>query len=163
MVISRDIQGAFDHLQYNSIRNSLDKFNFPSDTIEILKDILTDRTVTFQTTQVPVSWLQQQGCSQGSCTGPMSRNLVANEIISEKQQPNVHLQAFADDFIFMISELAGPKNITEAYYTTPTAALQIIEGIIPFHINAEQEAAYVRIGRLRKTSIYNNINFTPNN
>ncbi|GBN25229.1 putative RNA-directed DNA polymerase from transposon X-element [Araneus ventricosus] len=66
LVISLDIQGAFDHLQYNSIRNSLDEINFPSHTIETLKDILTDRKVTTQRAQGPVSWSQQQGCAQGS-------------------------------------------------------------------------------------------------
>ncbi|GBL96080.1 hypothetical protein AVEN_104319-1 [Araneus ventricosus] len=40
MVISLDIQGAFDHLQYNSIRNSLDEVNFHSHTIEPLKTYL---------------------------------------------------------------------------------------------------------------------------
>ncbi|GBN02881.1 hypothetical protein AVEN_153235-1 [Araneus ventricosus] len=54
-------------------------------------------------------------------------------------------------------------NITGAYSTTPTAALQVIEGILPLHIKAEQEAVYVRTARLRKTSKYNNINFNPNN
>ncbi|GBM12681.1 hypothetical protein AVEN_46165-1 [Araneus ventricosus] len=45
----------------------------------------------------------------------------------------------------------------------PIAALQVIEGITPLHIKAEQEAVYVRIARLRKTSNYNNINFNHNN
>ncbi|GBM31700.1 Putative protein in type-1 retrotransposable element R1DM [Araneus ventricosus] len=302
MVISLDIQGAFDHLQYNSIRNSLDEINCPPHTIETLKVILTDRKVTIQIAQGLVSWSQHQGCAQDSCTGPMFWNLVANEIISQEWQPNVHLQAFADDFIFVISEPTGAKlkataqaaltkfqhwtdkhqlkvsteksttilisrlvsgprvkrdnhiikrsaslkhlvviidnklnwadhlinmkpklthlhqkitriagtnwglnkdlrrrlyktvaermilhgaaawayplsarqsrlfnsiqrkfllNIT--YSTTPTAALQVIEGIIPLHIKVEQEAAYVRTAKLRKTSNYNNINFNPNN
>ncbi|GBL79704.1 hypothetical protein AVEN_18233-1 [Araneus ventricosus] len=38
----------------------------------------------------------------------------------------------------------------------------IVEGIIPLHIKAEQEAVYVRTARLRKTSNYN-INFNANN
>ncbi|GBM91478.1 Putative protein in type-1 retrotransposable element R1DM [Araneus ventricosus] len=109
IVISLDIQRTFDYLQYNSIRNSLDEINFPSHTIETLKDILTDRKVTIQTAQGPVSWSQQQGCAQGSCTGPMFWNLVPNEIISEEWQPKIHLQAFADDFIFVISEPTGAK------------------------------------------------------
>ncbi|GBN99906.1 hypothetical protein AVEN_26918-1 [Araneus ventricosus] len=109
MVFSLDVQGAFDHLQYNSIRNSLDEINFPSHIIETFKDILTDRKVTIQTAQGPVSWSQQQGCAQGSCTGRTFWNLVANEIISEEWQPNVHLQAFADDFIFVISDPTGAK------------------------------------------------------
>ncbi|GBN56959.1 Retrovirus-related Pol polyprotein from type-1 retrotransposable element R1 [Araneus ventricosus] len=109
MVISLDIQGAFDHLQYNSISKSLDEINILSHTTETFKDILNDRKVTIQAAQGPVSWSQQQGCAQGSCTGPMYWSLVANEIISEEWQPNVHLQAFANDFIFVISEPTGAK------------------------------------------------------
>ncbi|GBL91802.1 hypothetical protein AVEN_172732-1 [Araneus ventricosus] len=43
-------------------------------------------------------------------------------------------------------------NVTGAYSTTPTPALQAIEGIIPLHMKAKQEATYVRTARLRKTS-----------
>ncbi|GBN72788.1 hypothetical protein AVEN_139294-1 [Araneus ventricosus] len=50
-----------------------------------------------------------------------------------------------------------------AHSTTPTAALQIIEDIIPLHIKAEQEATYVITARLCKKFNYNNINFNPNN
>ncbi|GBM76094.1 hypothetical protein AVEN_148233-1 [Araneus ventricosus] len=109
MVISLDIQRAFDHLQYNSIRNSLDEITFSFYIIDILKDILNDMKVTIQSAQGPVSWSQQQGCAQGSCTGPIFCNLEENEIISEEWQPNVHLQAFADNFIFVISEPTGEK------------------------------------------------------
>ncbi|GBM70970.1 hypothetical protein AVEN_102908-1 [Araneus ventricosus] len=42
-------------------------------------------------------------------------------------------------------------------------SINLLEGIIPLHIKAEQEAAYIRTVRLRKTSNYNNINFNPNN
>ncbi|GBL74902.1 hypothetical protein AVEN_243735-1 [Araneus ventricosus] len=60
MVISLDIQRAFDHLQYNSIRNSLDQINFLSHAIETLQDILIDRKVTIQRAQGPVSRSQQE-------------------------------------------------------------------------------------------------------
>ncbi|GBM13174.1 hypothetical protein AVEN_64377-1 [Araneus ventricosus] len=82
------------------------KYFFLSHTTETLKDILTDRKVTIQIAQDPVSWSQQQGCAQ-SCTGTILCNLVTNEIILEEWQPNVHLQAFADDFFFVISESTG--------------------------------------------------------
>ncbi|GBM18877.1 hypothetical protein AVEN_137255-1 [Araneus ventricosus] len=48
-------------------------------------------------------------CAQGSCTSPVFWNIVTNENISEEWEPNVHLQAFADDFIFVISEHTGAK------------------------------------------------------
>ncbi|GBL89061.1 hypothetical protein AVEN_255202-1 [Araneus ventricosus] len=37
-----------------------------------------------------------------------------------------------------------------AYSTTPTAALQVIEGITPLHIKAQMESILVRVGRLRR-------------
>ncbi|GBN85526.1 hypothetical protein AVEN_217171-1 [Araneus ventricosus] len=52
-------------------------------------------------------------------------------------------------------------NITGAYSTTPTAALQVIEGIIPLHFKAEQEAAFVRKARLRKHIITTTSTSTP--
>ncbi|GBM68265.1 hypothetical protein AVEN_88838-1 [Araneus ventricosus] len=97
---------------------------------------------------------------------PMLRNLVANEIISEEWQPNVHLQAFVDEFIFVISAPTEAKlkattqatltkfqhwtdkhqlkrkfllNITEVYSTTPQAALQVREGMILLHINKNRK------------------------
>ncbi|GBM23747.1 hypothetical protein AVEN_271112-1 [Araneus ventricosus] len=39
-------------------------------------------------------------------------------------------------------------NITAAYSTTPTAALQVIEGITPLHIKAEMKSFLVKVGRL---------------
>ncbi|GBO21346.1 hypothetical protein AVEN_198336-1 [Araneus ventricosus] len=60
-----------------------------------------------QTSQGPVFWPQQQGCAQRSCTGLMFWNWVANEILLESWKPGVHLQAFADDFVFVISEPTG--------------------------------------------------------
>ncbi|GBM28680.1 hypothetical protein AVEN_116697-1 [Araneus ventricosus] len=39
-------------------------------------------------------------------------------------------------------------NITGAYSTTPTAALQVIEGITPLHIKAQMKSILIRVGHL---------------
>ncbi|GBN42144.1 hypothetical protein AVEN_247291-1 [Araneus ventricosus] len=39
-------------------------------------------------------------------------------------------------------------NISGAYSTTPKAALQVMEGLLPLHLKTEQEAVYVRVTRL---------------
>ncbi|GBL72361.1 hypothetical protein AVEN_115298-1 [Araneus ventricosus] len=55
-------------------------------------------------------------------------------------------------------------NITGAYSTHyANSPLKVIEGIIPLHIKAKQEATYVRTARLRKASNYNNIKFNHSN
>ncbi|GBM23124.1 Putative protein in type-1 retrotransposable element R1DM [Araneus ventricosus] len=50
-------------------------------------------------------------------------------------------------------------NISEAYSTTPKVALQVIEGLLPLHLKAEQEAVYVRVTRLGKARNLKDQNF----
>ncbi|GBM23700.1 hypothetical protein AVEN_257616-1 [Araneus ventricosus] len=80
LMISLDIKGAFDHLQYTSIKNSLDNLKYHSNTLETFIDILSNRKVAINTSQGPATWNQQQGCPQGSCTGLAFWNLVADEV-----------------------------------------------------------------------------------
>ncbi|GBM28679.1 Retrovirus-related Pol polyprotein from type-1 retrotransposable element R1 [Araneus ventricosus] len=101
-VISLDVKGAFDHLEYNSIKNSLNNINFHSNRKETLIDLLSDRQVALKTRQGPDTLPQHRGCPQGSCAAPAFWNLVANEVLTQSWPEGVHLQAFADDFIFLI-------------------------------------------------------------
>ncbi|GBM22173.1 hypothetical protein AVEN_190828-1 [Araneus ventricosus] len=50
-------------------------------------------------------------------------------------------------------------NITGAYNTTPTAALQVIECLIPLHIKAKIQSTLVRVGRLGRNCDYEGIHF----
>ncbi|GBM56689.1 hypothetical protein AVEN_98179-1 [Araneus ventricosus] len=50
-------------------------------------------------------------------------------------------------------------NITGAYNTTPTAALQVIEGLMPPHIKAKMQSTLVRVGRLEINCDYEGIHF----
>ncbi|GBM15967.1 hypothetical protein AVEN_108566-1 [Araneus ventricosus] len=102
LVISLDIKSAFDHLEYNSIKNRLNNINFHSNTKEILIDLLSGRQVALNTPQGPATLPQHRGCPQGSCTGPAFWNLVANVVLTQSWPEGVHLQAFADNFIFLI-------------------------------------------------------------
>ncbi|GBL99498.1 hypothetical protein AVEN_68783-1 [Araneus ventricosus] len=45
---------------------------------------------------------QEQGCPQGSCSGPALWNLVAHEILNQVWPDNVHIQAFAYNFVLVI-------------------------------------------------------------
>ncbi|GBM78464.1 hypothetical protein AVEN_119227-1 [Araneus ventricosus] len=75
MVISLDIQGAFDNPKYSSIRNSLNKLNFNSNTTETLKDILTNREIVLHAAQDPVSWPQQNTAPKTSVPDQSSGTL----------------------------------------------------------------------------------------
>ncbi|GBL76091.1 Retrovirus-related Pol polyprotein from type-1 retrotransposable element R1 [Araneus ventricosus] len=57
-----------------------------------------------QTSEGTVLWKQIQGCPQGSCSGPAFWNIVADEILSVQWPQGVHLQAFAYDFTFIVTD-----------------------------------------------------------
>ncbi|GBM63399.1 hypothetical protein AVEN_82254-1 [Araneus ventricosus] len=57
-----------------------------------------------QTSEGPVLWEQTRGCPQGSCSGPAFWNIVVDEILSVQWPQGVHLQAFADDFEFIVTD-----------------------------------------------------------
>ncbi|GBM98813.1 hypothetical protein AVEN_22512-1, partial [Araneus ventricosus] len=49
--------------------------------------------------------------------------------------------------------------ITGAYNTTPTAALQVIEGLMPLHIKAKMQSTLVRVGCLGRNCDYEGTHF----
>ncbi|GBM10912.1 hypothetical protein AVEN_171405-1 [Araneus ventricosus] len=76
---------------------------------EFLEDINFSRQVTLNTPHGPATLPQHRGCPQGSCTGPAYWNLAVKEVLTESWPQEVHLQAFADDFIFLIKAQAKAK------------------------------------------------------
>ncbi|GBM62879.1 hypothetical protein AVEN_38407-1 [Araneus ventricosus] len=99
LVLSIDIKGAFDNLQHRAILKSLDASACPSNINRLFHSLLQNRKVTLLTPQGRTTKNQKQGCPQGSCRVPALWNLVANEILNEVWPDNVHIQAFADDFV----------------------------------------------------------------
>ncbi|GBN27431.1 hypothetical protein AVEN_189199-1 [Araneus ventricosus] len=76
------MSGAFDSLQYSSIRDRFASVSLFSNISETFLDTLRNRKVAMQTSEGPVLWEQTQGCPQGSCSRPAFWNIVADEILS---------------------------------------------------------------------------------
>ncbi|GBO19757.1 Retrovirus-related Pol polyprotein from type-1 retrotransposable element R1 [Araneus ventricosus] len=102
LVLSIDIKGAFDNIQYNNIISLLHKNNCPANITNIFTNLLSNRQVLMQTSEGTALRKQNQGCPQGSCSGPAVWNLVANEVLIQQWPNNVAIQAFADDFVLVI-------------------------------------------------------------
>ncbi|GBL76671.1 hypothetical protein AVEN_53371-1 [Araneus ventricosus] len=51
--------------------------------------------------------------------------------------------------------------ITGAYKTTPTAALQVVTGLQPLHLQIQQEVTYARVARARSSSKFFTVIFRP--
>ncbi|GBN38038.1 Putative protein in type-1 retrotransposable element R1DM [Araneus ventricosus] len=147
IVISLDIQGTLDNLKYGIIRKELRKLFTKSNISETLEDILSNLKVAIQTSDGPAVWKETQGCPQGSCNSPLFWNVVADEILKTDWAKEIHLQAFADDFAFVISgrtrrELKLHTSITLESFKNWTDKNQ-------FDISLE-ESQYLLIGKLSK-------------
>ncbi|GBN56168.1 Putative protein in type-1 retrotransposable element R1DM [Araneus ventricosus] len=97
-----------------------DNITNKTNVTESLKDILSNRKVIIQTQEGPAIWQQTKGCAQGSCSGPAFWNLVADNILKTDWPQNVHLQAFADDFAFVVSHKTkdGVQQLANRAITT---------------------------------------------
>ncbi|GBL97973.1 Retrovirus-related Pol polyprotein from type-1 retrotransposable element R1 [Araneus ventricosus] len=112
LVLSIDVEGAFDNLQHRPILKSLDASTCPININRRFHSLLQNRKVTLLTTQGRATKDQKQGCPQGSCSGPAMWNLVANEILNQVWPDNVHIQAFANYFVLVI-EADTNKSLVE--------------------------------------------------
>ncbi|GBN55658.1 hypothetical protein AVEN_122959-1 [Araneus ventricosus] len=83
LVLSNDIKGAFDNLQYRAILKSLDASACSVTINRLFHSLLQNKKVTLLTPQGRATKDKKQGCPQGSCSGPALWNLVANEILNQ--------------------------------------------------------------------------------
>ncbi|GBM59458.1 Putative protein in type-1 retrotransposable element R1DM [Araneus ventricosus] len=102
IVLSIDIKGAFDNLHHQAIVQALTNSPCPANLCKIFIDLLQNRKVSIFTPNGPVFKDQQKGCPQGSCSGPVLWNLVANKALQITFKDGIHIQAFADDFVLVI-------------------------------------------------------------
>ncbi|GBN28742.1 Putative protein in type-1 retrotransposable element R1DM [Araneus ventricosus] len=147
IVISLDIQGALGNLKYDIVRKELRKLYTKSNISETLEDILSNCKVAIQTSDGPAVWKQTEGCPQGSCTPPLSWNIVADEILKTDWPKEIHLQAFADDFAFVIS--GRTRRELEQHTTFVLETFKNWTNKNQFDISIEK-SQYLLIGKLSR-------------
>lgn len=103
VALSIDIKGAFDSLQHISIMNALNKTSIPRNIREMFQSFLQGRKILLETGTTYVSRNATKGCAQGSCSGPLCWNIVANNVLSEDWPLNTIIQAYADDFVILVA------------------------------------------------------------
>ncbi|XP_035224933.1 voltage-dependent T-type calcium channel subunit alpha-1H-like [Stegodyphus dumicola] len=113
--ISLDIKGTFDSLWWLDIVECLDIIKCPKEILNLIRSYLQDRWIQVTTDNYALK-LKLERCSlkrnpgvpkkepQGSCLGPTLWNLVRNTAFAlYDQQQGVGIQAYADDFLLVIS------------------------------------------------------------
>ncbi len=102
MVISIDVEAAFDTIRWDHLMKELRKYQMPAYLKKILHSFLNGREVSSGDLRLKM----ERGCPQGSVLGPVIWNLAYNYVLQELENRNVTPVCYADDTALII---AGPN------------------------------------------------------
>ena len=100
MGVFLDIQGAFDNLPHNAIKDALDKTAARGKISNWITSMVSSRYVTLQLCGEQITRKIPKGCPQGGVLSPFLWNLVVNDLLQQfKGYKN--MLAYADDLLLL--------------------------------------------------------------
>lgn len=103
VVISLDIEGAFDNAWWPGVVGELISKNTEPSILRLLTSYLSEREVTVQYAGSAVTVETNKGCIQGSTCGPLLWNVQLDPLLRAADGLKAHVQAFADDILVVAS------------------------------------------------------------
>ncbi|GBM06608.1 Putative protein in type-1 retrotransposable element R1DM [Araneus ventricosus] len=101
-LVSLDVAGAFDNVWRHSILEQLIRAECPFNLFALIKDYFEDRHVVYEISNNQWTFDTERGVPQGSCSGPLFRNLVVSTALDLVLPLGCQIQAFADDLIIVV-------------------------------------------------------------
>jgi ribonuclease HI len=115
VVVSLDIEGAFDNAWWPALKHQLQARKCPRNLYGVIDSYLRDRSVTVHYAGSTSTRSTNKGCVQGSIGGPTFWNLILDPLLQLLSKRGVYHQAFADDCVLVFSsntpeEMEDPIN-----------------------------------------------------
>ena len=117
LVVSLDIEGAFDNAWWPSVKNRLLSKGCPRNLYEMVLDYFKERKVLVRYAGAECVKKTSRGCVQGSIAGPTFWNLIIDDLLNELDAREVYCQAFADDVVLIFSGQSSQTLQEEANRT----------------------------------------------
>ncbi|CAK1585042.1 unnamed protein product [Parnassius mnemosyne] len=112
VIVSLDIEGAFDNAWWPAVITELQKRDADPAVLRLIMSYLSERSITLRYANAEVTKNTNKGCIQGSICGPLMWNVLLDSLLQETEKWNVHVQAYADDII-VIGSGKDAKQIEE--------------------------------------------------
>lgn len=101
IMVSLDVQGAFDAAWWPSILKTLHEFNCPGNLYNLTRSYFNHRTATLNVNNLRIERSATKGCPQGSCCGPGFWNILYDSLLKLPYSGHSLVIAFADDLILL--------------------------------------------------------------
>ncbi|XP_045541155.1 uncharacterized protein LOC123722714 [Papilio machaon] len=134
VLVSLDIEGAFNNAWWPAIKCGLVETKCPVYLRRIIDSYLSDRKVRVRYAGAEYTRTTNKGCVQGSIRGPTLWNVLLNPLLKDLEKEGNYCHAFADDVVLIFSG-------DSAY-------------------DVEQRAA-VTLARVHEWGVGNKLNFAP--
>lgn len=116
VVASLDIEGAFDSAWWPAIIEQLSNKQISPHLLLLVRSYLSHRRIDLRYAGCSSTRSNSKGCIQGSTCGPLLWNVLLDPVFSLNTNPDVHVQAFADD-ILVIAAGRCTKTVEESMNT----------------------------------------------
>ncbi|XP_045484504.1 uncharacterized protein LOC123689264 [Pieris rapae] len=103
LMVSLDIEGAFDNAWWPAIKYQLSKKDCPKQLRLVVEDYFKGRKVVVRYANREHVRRPEKGCIQGSISGPTFWNILLDPLLVELEEDGTYAQAFADDVVLLFS------------------------------------------------------------
>lgn len=122
VMVSLDIEGAFDNAWWPALKLQLIKRKCPKNIYAMVDSYLRDRKIMVNYAGATSERHTTKGCVQGSIGGPTFWNIILDSLLQTLTDQGVYCQAFADDVVLVFT--GQEVSVLEE---SANAALQTVE------------------------------------
>ncbi|CAK1577941.1 unnamed protein product [Parnassius mnemosyne] len=112
VMVSLDIEGAFDNAWWPQIIKEIQRKNVNIHNLRLITSYLSSRSVIVKYAGAIATKPTTKGCIQGSTCGPILWNILLDPLLELSSDMDVHIQAFADD-ILIIAKGNSAKDVED--------------------------------------------------
>ena len=101
VLVSLDVQGAFDAAWWPSIMKALRDYKCPQNLYSLARSYFNERSAALCLKNITLGKVVIKSCPQGSCCGPGMWNIQYNSLLNLEYTNHTKVIAFADDLLVM--------------------------------------------------------------
>lgn len=156
IMISLDVQGAFDSAWWPSILNNLRALKCPRNLYHLARSYFSERVAILHTNTHRVERSVTKGCPQGSCCGPGFWNVLYNDLLNLEYSSHTKIIAYADDIVILTH--GKTHTAAEVYANSDLAIVEkwARENKLKFNENKSKVMLIAKKRRLGQVQIYLN-------